>query len=617
MAAKKKAAKKSPAKKKPAAKKRGAKILETNKGSGDLHGEILKTKRKGGGDSFTVILKSPTKFKTSKFPGRKSSFRGAFNSIAAARVALADGLGKSNPGNPGHSGGSHVAKAKPDRTPSRPARSGVPRLQMKIDSRTEIEFVPEDLLAMSLAMLLAMRLETARIGEEEGEFVALLTDWFSSEAARRSGLSGLDMSRKDLSDEIQFFREAFKALPAAAAKVGFAVEEWNRFWAAVHGEPVVSFGEISILGLDAPVPPVVGEITTMFRAGGGDVAGHPAIDIAVDTGTPVRAPEDMVVAKVDKTSTTGFGLLVTAWSRTPELGDFPDVGARGTIVPQEGVRKHLFGHLSSINVSPGDKLERGAVFAHSGDTGTSTGPHVHWAMKIFVVQGNLFGKLFDASGIALPGAIALTPMDPVSFVPADVIEGGGTPRPPALAWTMINPDAPSETIAGPSYDIRVGTGDVIFSGSKNVRTKRSDVTVDPDITVDVPIGILRPADPRVLKVRGGLEAERLVRSPGFLGFAPPIETPSPFEAADPAPRVVSGFATRAEADEALTRGAARERVAISGVTGAATGAVAGAPGGPIGALVGGLVGAAAGTVSGVLGLPKRPEGAARPRRRRQ
>lgn len=599
--AKKKAAKKAAPKKKTTTKKTTKTTHVTTIEGNPISAEIRTSKTKAGDPVFRVLLRGSRE----ELPPTGMRFAGQFTTRALAEEAARDRIKQLE-------GGGTMPPKKKDGTPSRPARPGKPSLAMRIDSRAEIEFVPEDLLAMSLSMLLAMRLTTAGMGEEEGEFVALITDWFSSEQARRAGLSGLDQSRKDLTDEIQFYREAFKAIPIAARKIGFTVEEWSRFWFSITGEPEVAFGAIEVLGLDAPIPPVVGEITSRFSPD------HPALDIAVVEGTPVRAPEDMVIAKVDRAGTGALGLFVTAWSRTAELGAFPDVGTKGAITPEEGVRKHVFGHLSAINVAPGDKLERGATFAHSGNTGVSTGPHLHWKMRVYVVKGNLFGRLIDEiTGFPITGAIALTPMDPASFVPADVIEGGGAPRAPGIAWNMVNPDKPDETIGGPSYDVKIGRGDVIFNGSKSVRTKRSEVVVDPDIKVDLGIGILpRVEDPRRLRAPGGLEAERLLRRPGLLGLGAEGPAPSPFERADPTPRVVSGIASPEEAEAALTRGAAREQVALAGVTGAGTGAVVGAAGGPIGAVVGGVVGAGLGVAGGLLGLPKRPSGG-RPRRRAQ
>ena len=40
-----------------------------------------------------------------------------------------------------------------------------------------------------------------------------------------------------------------------------------------------------------------------------------------------------------------------------------------------------YGHLSEFNVKVGDKVSKGQVIAKSGDTGISTGPHLHLTVR--------------------------------------------------------------------------------------------------------------------------------------------------------------------------------------------------------------------------------------------
>jgi len=41
-----------------------------------------------------------------------------------------------------------------------------------------------------------------------------------------------------------------------------------------------------------------------------------------------------------------------------------------------------YAHLSSVDVKPGDEIQRGQVFANVGSTGLSEGPHLHWELWI-------------------------------------------------------------------------------------------------------------------------------------------------------------------------------------------------------------------------------------------
>jgi murein DD-endopeptidase MepM/ murein hydrolase activator NlpD len=89
---------------------------------------------------------------------------------------------------------------------------------------------------------------------------------------------------------------------------------------------------------------------------------HRGIDLAASPGTPVKA--------------TAPGVVSFA-------GKMPDYG--NTIVVDHGSDiKTRFGHLHKIHIAPGDRVERGQEIAVSGNTGRSTGPHLHYEL---LVQG--------------------------------------------------------------------------------------------------------------------------------------------------------------------------------------------------------------------------------------
>ncbi len=53
------------------------------------------------------------------------------------------------------------------------------------------------------------------------------------------------------------------------------------------------------------------------------------------------------------------------------------MGSR-VILDHGGDTKSLYGHLSRLNVSLDEKVERGQLIALSGNTGRSSGPHLHY-----------------------------------------------------------------------------------------------------------------------------------------------------------------------------------------------------------------------------------------------
>jgi murein DD-endopeptidase MepM/ murein hydrolase activator NlpD len=85
---------------------------------------------------------------------------------------------------------------------------------------------------------------------------------------------------------------------------------------------------------------------------------HNGIDIGVDMGTPVRAAMDGVVSETGYNS--GFGNYV--------------------VLSHHAGWQSLYGHLESISVRDGQSVASGERIAYSGNTGYSTGPHLHFSV---------------------------------------------------------------------------------------------------------------------------------------------------------------------------------------------------------------------------------------------
>jgi len=115
--------------------------------------------------------------------------------------------------------------------------------------------------------------------------------------------------------------------------------------------------------------PVQGRISGRFGNArvynGQPGAGHSGMDIAVPTGTPVKAPAAGVVtfAAPDLYLTGGTVLLDHGY----------------------GVSSNFL-HLSRIDVKVGDRIAQGQVLGAVGATGRATGPHLHWGMNWFDVR---------------------------------------------------------------------------------------------------------------------------------------------------------------------------------------------------------------------------------------
>lgn len=87
---------------------------------------------------------------------------------------------------------------------------------------------------------------------------------------------------------------------------------------------------------------------------------HEGLDIAANTGTPVIATADGVVAKVGYSP--GYGKIV--------------------VVDHGYGYRTIFGHNSKILAKPGQRVSRGDKIALVGNTGRSTGPHLHYELLL-------------------------------------------------------------------------------------------------------------------------------------------------------------------------------------------------------------------------------------------
>ncbi len=93
---------------------------------------------------------------------------------------------------------------------------------------------------------------------------------------------------------------------------------------------------------------------------------HHGQDFGVLTGTPVYATADGVVKS--RNGKTGYGK---------------------TIILNHGYGiKTIYAHLSRYAVRPGDEVKRGDLIAYSGNTGRSTGPHLHYEVRVNNVPVN-------------------------------------------------------------------------------------------------------------------------------------------------------------------------------------------------------------------------------------
>jgi murein DD-endopeptidase MepM/ murein hydrolase activator NlpD len=99
--------------------------------------------------------------------------------------------------------------------------------------------------------------------------------------------------------------------------------------------------------------PVNGVITQNYHSG------HPALDFGIDVGTPVK-------------STMAGRVTYAGWN---------DEGYGNLVIVDNGTYQTYYGHLESIPVTVGQQVSSGEIIGLSGNTGNSTGPHLHYEIR--------------------------------------------------------------------------------------------------------------------------------------------------------------------------------------------------------------------------------------------
>ncbi len=104
--------------------------------------------------------------------------------------------------------------------------------------------------------------------------------------------------------------------------------------------------------------------TAFARSGAYDGKGHNGIDFATPTGTKISATLSGTVEAIGNTDVVRGCYSYGKW----------------VLIRHSNGLSSLYGHLSYIGVSRGDVVPTGGLVGYSGNTGYSTGPHLHFTV---------------------------------------------------------------------------------------------------------------------------------------------------------------------------------------------------------------------------------------------
>jgi murein DD-endopeptidase MepM/ murein hydrolase activator NlpD len=193
---------------------------------------------------------------------------------------------------------------------------------------------------------IAVRTEQKRLVKEQ-----LIANQSSLSAARDDKKVSLDK----LSEQEQAEAGEIDALQVQSASVAAKIQAAQAAAQAALGSSAPSAPSSAPGGYQWPVS---GPVTSPFGWRWGRL--HEGIDIAVPSGTPVHA--------------SAAGTVIYA-SWMDGYGNF-------VIVDHGGGIATAYGHNTSLAVTVGQSVSQGEVLAYSGSTGHSTGPHVHFEVRV-------------------------------------------------------------------------------------------------------------------------------------------------------------------------------------------------------------------------------------------
>jgi murein DD-endopeptidase MepM/ murein hydrolase activator NlpD len=110
------------------------------------------------------------------------------------------------------------------------------------------------------------------------------------------------------------------------------------------------------------IAPLKGKVTSKFGNRNAPVNGastnHNGVDIAAAVGTPIVAPLDGIISDINTHKT----------------------GGKQLIIKHVNGYKTGYAHLSGYNVKVAEKVKQGQIIAFVGNTGVSTGAHLHFTV---------------------------------------------------------------------------------------------------------------------------------------------------------------------------------------------------------------------------------------------
>jgi len=188
---------------------------------------------------------------------------------------------------------------------------------------------------------------------------AIQAESLSSLAGEVSSLYGLKSDPAFEQDDpassvIEQFYELKTTAMSGAASIGIGSDMHNatmKDWMRLASAP-------TLWPVQGPITGSFGERIDPFS---GEGAFHRGVDISAEYGTRIIAPADGTIRYAD---------FMNGYGRTILLDNGNGITT-------------LYGHLSAFSISPGQFVHRGDTLGFVGQSGRSTGPHLHYEVRLY------------------------------------------------------------------------------------------------------------------------------------------------------------------------------------------------------------------------------------------
>lgn len=132
---------------------------------------------------------------------------------------------------------------------------------------------------------------------------------------------------------------------------------------------------------------------------------HPGVDFGAPRGTPIHAPLSGTVRATGNTDTVSGCYSWGKW----------------TLVDHSNGLSTLYAHQDLISVTPGESVKTGEIIGYTGNTGFSTGPHLHFTVYATeAVQVRNFSEIrasTSCAGAKTPTSATEGYLDPLQYLP--------------------------------------------------------------------------------------------------------------------------------------------------------------------------------------------------------